>query len=99
MKKTEFLQKKHKTKIQGKLEKNKFPLDYYNYLFYNSNQSKYAGVVELADTQDLGSCAQSMQVRPLSPAPILIKVDSKRINLIFLCFFACYQCFCLYKAL
>lgn len=69
MKKTDFLQKKHKTKIQGKLEKNKFPLDYYNYLFYNSNQSKYAGVVELADTQDLGSCAKSMQVRPLSPAP------------------------------
>ena len=25
--------------------------------------------MELADTQDLGSCAKSMQVRPLSPAP------------------------------
>ena len=29
----------------------------------------YAGMVELADTQDLGSCALGVQVRPLLPAP------------------------------
>ena len=40
-----------------------------------------------------------MQVRVLSLRPILIKVDSKRISLNFLCFFARYQHFCLYKAL
>ena len=27
-------------------------------------------MVELADTQDLGSCADGMQVRPLLPAPV-----------------------------
>lgn len=36
-------------------------------------------MVELADTQDLGSCADGMQVRPLLPAPI--KKDSGHICL------------------
>ncbi len=37
-------------------------------------------MVELADTQDLGSCAKSMQVRPLLPAPDRINPNSKPIG-------------------
>ena len=33
----------------------------------------YAGVAELADAQDLGSCGNTVQVQVLSPAPYIEK--------------------------
>ena len=33
-----------------------------------------AGVVELADTQDLGSCGKTVQVQVLSPAPNTLEI-------------------------
>ena len=44
-------------------------LDNYDIYGIITSDIKYAGMVELADTQDLGSCAASVQVRPLLPAP------------------------------
>ena len=32
-------------------------------------RAQYAGVAELADAQDLGSCGNTVQVQVLSPAP------------------------------
>lgn len=38
--------------------------------WYNIRRKfKNAGVAELADVQDLGSCVYDVQVQPLSPAP------------------------------
>ena len=43
------------------------------YQYHNINNFKiHAGVVELADTQDLGSCAIGVQVQVLSPAPVCV---------------------------
>ncbi len=39
-------------------------------------QVQYAGVVKLADTQDLGSCATSVQVQVLSPAPYRVFITN-----------------------
>ena len=44
----------------------------------------FAGVAELADAQDLGSCAPGVQVQLLSPAPLELSIVDTKISAIFL---------------